>query len=102
MLSAVHHAPLIVVVAIVATLASVLIGLLVWGAWKPLVWRVLSVLGMGAGAGALVWGILMAAMREEPRFGSPAGIIAIGAGMLVGSIALLVISFCGSCGGRKE
>lgn len=101
MSSAIHHAPLIVVVAIVATVAIVLIGLLIWGAWKPLVWRILSVLGMGTGAGFLVWGILMAAMQEAPRFGSPAGIIALGAGVLVGSIALLVISFCGSCGSRK-
>jgi hypothetical protein len=99
MSSAVHHVPLVVVVAIVPI---VLIGLLIWGAWKPLVWRILSVIGMGTGAGFLVWGILMAAMQEEPRFGSPAGIIAIGAGALVGSIALLVISFCGSCRGRKE
>jgi len=99
MLSAILYAPSIAVVAIVPI---VLIGLLIWGAWKPLVWRVLSVLGMGTGAGFLVWGILMAAMREEPRFGSPAGIIAIGAGALVGSIALLVISFCGSCRGRKD
>lgn len=101
MLSAIHQAPLIVV-AIVATVAIVLIGLLIGGAWKPLVWRILSVLGMGTGAGLLVWGILMAAMQEQPPLASPAGIIAIGAGALVGSIALLVISFCGSCGGRKE
>ena len=99
MSSAIHYVPSISVVAIVPI---VLIGLLIWGAWKPLVWRILSVLGMGTGAGFLVWGILMAAMQEEPRFGSPAGIIAIGAGALVGSIALLVISFCGSCRGRKE
>ncbi len=99
MLSAIHHAPLMVVVA---AAAGVLLGLLIWGAWQPLAWRVLSVLGMGTGAGLLVWGILMAAMREEPRFGSPAGIIALGAGVLVGSIALLVISFCGGCRSRKE
>lgn len=99
MLSAILYAPSIAVVAVVAI---VLIGLLVWGAWKPLLWRILAVLGMGTGAGFLVWGILMAAMQEEPRFGSPAGIIAIGAGALVGSVALLVISFCGSCRGRKE
>ena len=53
-------------------------------------------------AGFLVWGILMAARNEQPPLASPAGIIAIGAGALVGSIALLVISFCGSCRGRKE
>ena len=99
MLSAVHYVPSIAVVAVVAI---VLVGLLIWGARNPLVWRILSVIGMGTGAGFLVWGILMAAMQEEPRFGSPAGIIAIGAGALVGSIALLVISFCGSCRGRKE
>ena len=99
MLSAVFHVPSIAVVAVVAI---VLIGLSIWGAWRPLIWRILSVIGMGTGAGFLVWGILMAAMQEEPRFGSPAGIIAIGAGALVGSIALLVISFCGSCRGRKE
>lgn len=89
-------------IPVVAVVAIVLIGLLVWGAWKPLVWRILSVLGMGTGAGFLVWGILIAAMQEDPPFGSPAGIIAIGAGALVGSIALLVISFCGSYRGRKE
>ena len=90
------------IVPVVAMVAIVLLGLLIWGARNPLVWRILSVLGMGTGAGFLVWGILMAAMQEEPRFGSPAGIIAIGAGALVGSIALLVISFWGSCRGRKD
>ena len=87
--------------AVVGVIAIVLIGLLVWGARNPLVWRVLSVVGMATGAGFLVWGILMASMNEEPPFASPAGIIAIGAGGLVGSIALLVISFCGSCTGRR-
>lgn len=82
-------------------IALVLIGLLIWGVRNPLVWRMLSVLGMATGAGFLVWGILMATMKEEPPFGSPPGIIAIGAGVLIGSIALLVISFCGSCTGRK-
>jgi hypothetical protein len=87
---------------VVAIVSIVLIGLLIWGAINPLVWRILSVLGMGTGAGFLVWGIMMASLNEETRFASPAGIIAIGAGVLVGSIALLVISFCGSCRGRKE
>ena len=87
-------------VAVIVTI--VLIGLLIRGAWKPLIWRILSVLGMGTGAGFLVWGIMMATMKEEPPFATPAGIIAIGAGVLVGSIALLVISFCGCCRGRKE
>ena len=85
----------------VVVVLIVLIGLLIRGAWHPLVWRILSVLGMGAGAGLLVWGILLATMKEEPPFATPAGIIGIGAGVLVGSIALLVISLCGSCGGRK-
>jgi hypothetical protein len=89
-------------VAIVAAVAIVLVGLLIWGARNPLVWRILSVIGMGTGAGFLVWGILLAAMNEEPPLASPAGVIAIGAGALVGSIALLVVSFCGSCRGRKE
>ena len=83
-------------------LAVALIGLLIWGAWKPLIWRLFSVLGIGAGGGFLVWGIMMAALKESPPFASPAGIIGIGAGVLVGAIALLVISFCGSCRGRKD
>ena len=75
--------------------------MLIWGAWNPLVWRILSVLGLATGAGFLVWGILLAAMKEEAPFATPAAITAIGAGVLVGSIALLVISFCGSCKDRK-
>ena len=86
----------------VIVIAVALIGLLIWGAWKPLIWRLFSVLGIGAGGGCLVWGIMMAALKESPPFASPAGIIGIGAGVLIGSIALLVISFCGSCRGRKE
>ena len=88
------------VVGVVA-IAIILLGLLIWGARNPLVWRLLSVLGMGTGGGLLVWGILMATMKQEAPFGSPPGIIAIGAGVLIGSIALLVISFCGSCTGSK-
>ena len=87
---------------VIAVLLIGLIGLLVWGAKHPMVWRIFSVLGMGAGAGFLVWGILLAAMKQEAPFGSPAGIIALGAGTLVASIALLAISFCGSCTGRKN
>jgi hypothetical protein len=79
----------------------VFIGLVIWGTRNPLVWRILSALGMGAGTGLLVWGILMAAKMQQPPFASPAAIIAIGAGTLAGSITLLVISFCGSCTGRK-
>jgi hypothetical protein len=29
-------------------------------------------------------------------------VVVLGLGMLIGSVALLVISFCGSCRGRKE
>ena len=86
---------------VVAIPAIVLFGLLVWGTVNPFVWRILSVLGMATGGGFLVWGILMAALKEEPPFATPAAIIAIGAGLLIGSIALLVISFCGSCTVRK-
>ena len=92
------------VAAIIATASIVvLIGLLVWGAWNPLVWRILSVLGMGAGAGLLVWGILLASMKQPPPAGlpGPAAIIALGAGVLASAITLLVISFCGRCAGRK-
>ena len=87
--------------AILAIVAIVLIGLLIWGARNPLVWRILSVLGMGTGGGLLVWGILMATMKQDRPVASPAGITAIGAGVLIGSITLLVISFCGSCKARK-
>jgi hypothetical protein len=88
-------------ISAVIVIAIALIGLLIWGAWHPLVWRLFSVLGMGAGGGFLVWGIMMAALKEEPPFASPAGIIGIGAGVLIGSIVLLVISCCKSCTGRK-
>ena len=89
------------IIAIVAIVAVVSIGFLIWGVRNPSSWRILSVLGMGTGAGFLVWGILLATMKQEPPFAAPAEIIAIGAGILTGSIALLVISFCGSCTGRK-
>ncbi len=75
----------------------VLIALLIWGVWNHLVWRLLAVLGMGTGAGLLVWGILLAALKDRPPLGlpvSPAAIIAVGAGVLVSSVALLVVSFC--------
>ncbi len=87
----------VLVVPIVGIPFVLLIALLIWGAWNPIVWRILAVRGMGTGAGLLVWGILLAAMKERPPLGppgSPAGIIAVGAGVLVGSIALLVVSFC--------
>jgi hypothetical protein len=88
-------------ISTVIVIAVALIGLLIWGVWHPLVWRLFAVLGMGAGGGFLVWGIMMAALKEEPPFASPAGIIGIGAGVLIASIALLVISFCGGCTKRK-
>jgi hypothetical protein len=81
--------------------AIALLGLLIWGAKNPWVWRLLSVIGMGTGAGLLVWGILLASMKQEPPLGSAAGVIAVGAGVLVGAIVLLVISYCGGCTARK-
>ena len=57
----------------VIVIAVALIGLLIWGAWKPLIWRLFSVLGIGAGGGFLVWGIMMAALKESPPFASPVG-----------------------------
>jgi Na+-translocating ferredoxin:NAD+ oxidoreductase RnfA subunit len=80
----------------------ILLGLLVWGFKNPLVWRMLAVVGMGTGVGFLVWGIMLAAMRESPALGSPAGIIAAGAGVLVSTTALFVISFCSGRPARKE
>ncbi len=88
--------------AIVGTVALVLTILLIWGAWRPLVWRVLAVVGMGTGVGLLVWGIIIAATKEAPLIGSPAGIIATGAGVLASAIVLLVISFTGGRTARKE
>ena len=86
---------------LVAIVPVVLIGLLIWGAWNPLVWRVLSVLGMATGAGFLVWGILMAAMKEECALCYACWHHWHWRGVLVGSIALLVISFCGGCKGHN-
>ena len=90
------------VLAVVGIAAIVLLALLIWGAKNPLVWRILSIFGMGTGAGLLVWGIMLASMKQEPPIGSAAGIIAVGAGVLVGAIALLVISFCGGNAARKD
>ena len=87
--------------AIVGVIAVVVIGLLIWGASKPLVRRLLSVLGMGTGTGFSVWGIMLAATKEESPLGSAAGRIAVGAEGLVGAIGPRVISLCGSCTGRK-
>ncbi|MDZ7616329.1 MAG: hypothetical protein U1E05_04950 [Patescibacteria group bacterium] len=88
--------------AIVGTVAIVLAILLIWGAWRPLVWRVLAVIAMGTGVGLLVWGIFIAATKEVPLIGTPAGIIATGAGVLASAIVLLVISFFGGRTVRKE
>jgi hypothetical protein len=88
--------------AIVGVVAIVLAALLAWGSKNPLVWRLLAVVGMGSGVGLLVWGIIIAAGKEEPPIGSPAGIIATGAGVLVSAIVLLVISFLGGRTTRKQ
>ncbi len=82
--------------------AIVLTALLIWGSWRPMVWRVLAILGMGTGVGLLVWGIIIAATKELPLVGSPAGIIATGAGVLASAIVLLVISFTGCRTTRKQ
>ncbi len=87
--------------AIVGVVAIVLVALLVWGSIEPLVWRLLAVIGMGTGVGLLVWGIVIAATKEEPPIGSTAGIIGTGAGVLVSAIVLLVISFLGGRAARK-
>jgi hypothetical protein len=77
--------------------AVLILLLLLWGVKNPIVWRLLSVLGVAAGVGVLVWGITSAAMGQEPSIGSPTGLIGTGAGVMVGGIMLLVISFLGKC-----
>ena len=47
------------------------------------------------GSGVLVWGIMAAATGVILSSGSPPVIIGTGAGVLVGAISLLVISFLG-------
>lgn len=74
-----------------------LILLLLWGVKNPVVWRLLSVFAVAGGVGFLVWGITSAAMGEKPSLGSPTGLIGTGAGVMVGGIMLLVISFCRKC-----
>ena len=88
--------------AIVGVVAIVLAALLIWGLRNPLVWRLLAVVGMGTGVGLLVWGIAIAALKEQPSIGSPAGIIATGAGVLASAIVLFIISFLGGRTTRKE
>ena len=85
----------IVGLVITGVLAIILLGLLIWGVKKPVVWRLLSVFGMAVGSGVFVWGIMAAAMGVMPSSGSPPVIIGVGAGVLVGAISLLVISFLG-------
>ena len=75
--------------------ALIVLALLFWGAWKPVVWRVLSVFAVAGGVGCLVWGITSAALGEEPSVGSPTSLMGTGAGVLAGGIMLLVISFFG-------
>lgn len=66
-----------------------------WGLRNRAAWSLLAVLGMAAGTGLLVWGIVSAAMHEPMPIGSPPAIIGVGAGCLAGAVALLVISFVG-------
>jgi len=84
-----------VAVAAAAIVLCLLIVLFLWGIRNPVVWRLLSAFGMAVGSGLLVWGIVSAATCEPAPFDSPAGTIGAGAGTLVGSITLLVISFLG-------
>ncbi len=84
-----------VAVAAAAAGLCLLIALFLWGIRNPVVWRLLSALGMAAGSGLLVWGIVAAATGEPAPFDSPAGTIGAGVGTLVGSITLLVVSFLG-------
>ncbi len=76
-------------------LALLAIGLALWGLRNRAAWSLLAVLGMAAGTGLLVWGIVSAAMHEPMPIGSPPAIIGVGAGCLAGAVALLVISFVG-------
>jgi hypothetical protein len=82
--------------------AIVMLGLLIWGAKNPLIWWILCVIGTGAGAGLLVWGLLMYHREEQLPFGSPAGIIGAGAGFLAGSVVLFVAALVGCCCRRKR
>ena len=92
----VHEIPMKwVAVAAAAVALCLLIALFLWGVRNPVVWRLLSAFGMAVGSGLLVWGIVSAATCEPAPFESPAGTIGAGAGILVGSITLLVISFVG-------
>ena len=90
----------IVGLVIAGGFAVVLIGLLIWGVKRPVVWRLLSVFGMAVGSGLLVRGIMEAAMNQQPAHASPPVVIGVGAGVLVGAITLLVISFLS--GGTRE
>lgn len=74
----------------------ILLALLLWGVKNRVVWRLLSVFGVGGGVGLLVWGITAAAMGEQPSIGSPTSLMGAGAGIMAGGIMLLVISFPGS------
>jgi hypothetical protein len=87
---------------VLGIVAAIVVALLIWGCTNHLIWRLLAVVGTGTGVGLLVWGIIVAATREEPPIGSPAGIIATGSGVLVSAIVLLVMSFLGGRTSRKE
>ena len=73
----------------------ILLGRLVWGVKNPVVWRLLSVVAVAGGVSLLVWGITSAAMHEQNLIASPTSLIGGGAGVMVGGIMLLIISFCG-------
>jgi len=83
--------------AVAAAVAAVYLSIVLClgGIRNPVVLRLLSAFGIALGSGLLVWGIVSAATCEPAPFDLPGGTIAVGAGTLVGSITLLVISFLG-------
>ena len=85
-------------------LVLLVLGLLLWCYFRPVVGRIVArifaVIGMGLGVGLLVWGITAAARRETPASGlfldlGVSGIIGCGAGCLTAGIVALVLSFIG-------
>ena len=91
----VHKPGEIIGLIIFIILVLVFLGLLIWGAWKPIIWRLLSVAGMTFGSGMLVGGLVAIATDALPDRVSAANVVGVGTGLLVGAIGLLVISFCG-------
>ena len=86
----------------------VVVGLLVWCFFQPVVGRYVArtfaVVATGLGVGLLVWGIVAAAREDEPLAAGPfAGasyslVIGSGAGLLTAGIVSLVLS----CIKRKQ